>query len=90
MLLLLLIPCAIALAYCVLVTVRNGKVRDERLGIIDELYRLNCDDITHSRPYEWRRRYFHNGPSYDEMLFKFWRPVNSFFPPVWQWKPPEQ
>ena len=57
---------------------RNERVGRERQRVLDICSRLAQVDIEAHRP--WKQRYaYYDSVSYDEMLWKFWRPVKSFY-----------
>lgn len=75
--------CATVITMCVFVLIRNEKVYRERQKIITDIYAINEAEGFNRR---WRWTRYDAGPSYEEMLYKFWRPVNSFFQPVSEWR----
>lgn len=71
----------VAVLFLLFLLLRNNAVYDERSRICDAIF-------DGSGNWEWRLHIFRAGPSYDEMLWKFWRPMNSFFSPVNEWQKP--
>ena len=77
--------------FAAVVLLRNNAVYRERTRIISELFALAHADIDSGNFYgNWRREIYLTGPGYEEMVLKFWRPVDSFFPPVSEWRQDEQ
>ena len=69
----------VVMAFGIILSIRNERVLQERLKIIDMVSKqaqwiMECGIGDFNQPYD----YYHS-VSYDEMLYKFWRPVNSFY-----------
>jgi hypothetical protein len=78
-LLILLLGAASSLVFAIFMHCRNSAVYRERGRIIDEINRLNGIDIDAGRPYSPTRYRAFNEVSYDEMVWKFWIPVQNFY-----------
>ena len=84
MLLILLILLEIFIIY--IFFIRNYLVYKYRIKMIDEISKLSNQDIDNGN-YDWEWRYVRKDIiSYNEMVFKFWKPIKSFFLPVKEWK----
>lgn len=57
---------------------RNSAVHDYRIGLLDLIDTATHMDITRDRPWRWRYDAFRS-VSYNEMLYKFWRHIDSFY-----------
>lgn len=57
---------------------RNNEVFRYRREMIQYMHDLNMNDIENLRPFTWRYKLF-NDVSYEEMLWKFWKPIDSFW-----------
>ena len=64
---------------------RNERVHRERTRILARIHLLSDGDIIAGREWRWRYEAFDSGPSYDEMFYKFWRPIASFYPSDLGW-----
>lgn len=69
---------------------RNNRVHEKLTSLNWDVYHADMSDLSdqvsvHSG-ITWRRKYLQDGPSYDEMYWKFWRSVDSFYPPVTEWR----
>lgn len=71
------IACLIVLAVCSLVTVRNALVLRYRTNLLDKVSTLAESDA--DGDWEWRFETLES-VSYDEMVLKFWKPLDSFYP----------
>lgn len=73
------------MAWGTLTLFRVRRVYQERMRIIGIISQANTADIDAGRLGEWDWRYiaFNAGPTFNEMVYKFWKPVNSFFPHQW-------
>jgi hypothetical protein len=58
---------------------RNGQVYKERTKILEIIHDLSNDNIKQGKGWRWRYKLYES-VLYEEMLFKFWKPINSFFP----------
>ena len=58
--------------------IRVDSVLKERDYIIDKIQIAGIDDILHERDWHWRIEEY-NKISIDEMIWKFWIPVDSFY-----------
>ncbi len=68
--------CAILGIFAVVLWRRNDSVYDFRMALIDEIHHFNQADINAS----WKWRYTElDSVSRDEMVWKFWRPLKSFY-----------
>ena len=60
---------------------RNKSVLEYRKGIIDQVSAAASSDINRGRFGQWKWRYKAiESESYAEMAWKFWRPLDSFYP----------
>lgn len=75
----LLIAAWLALAYCVLMLIRNERVSNYRKRIIEEVSKQSKRDISRSRSWEWRYEAY-SAVSYEAMMKEWWRPLASFYP----------
>ena len=62
--------------FCLMV--RNNRVFHYRNYLIEEMFRAGRDDIAHGRDPSWRREVFYS-VSYNEMVYKFWKPLSEFY-----------
>lgn len=71
----ILVLCAI-LFNCalLLLMIRNNKVHEYRIAIINEVY---SDPGSFLFPFKHAE---YKSISYNKMMFQFWRPVDSFYP----------
>lgn len=61
-----------------LLLIRNAKVAEYRLTLIDKIHDLNVAEID-TRPYDtWRYSEF-NKVTYEQMLYHFWKPLTAFY-----------
>jgi len=78
---------AIIILACIIAALRNNAVLNERLRILDRINEINRAEIVAGKDYDgwryrefmWRYREFMNGPSHEEMVYRFWVPVTSFY-----------
>ena len=67
---------------------RNQRVYSERTRILNRVLELTRADMENGRLSGdlifWRYDIF-KSISYDRMMYTFWKPVRSFFPPVEEW-----
>lgn len=63
---------------CALLMYRNARVFQYRTELNHRISDLAQDDITSSLPWEWRYEEF-NKVDYNSMLYKFWKPFDSFY-----------
>lgn len=71
--------CIIGLLVCVLMLERNQAVFGYLMGLSDIAYRAGMRDI-HAGDSDYRRWYaaLNSGPTYNEMVWKFWIPLRKF------------
>lgn len=67
------------LLICAYLLLRNMQVFDYLNALNDLVYEQSKKDIRNNRDPSWRRKVL-NSVKYDEMLFKFWKPLESFYP----------
>lgn len=67
------------LLFSLYMLVRNFRVYDYRNNMLDSLSTSTHDDIMKGREWRWRLDDY-DSVSYDEMMFKFWRRFDSFYP----------
>lgn len=70
--------CAWGMIWCLITFRRNNQVSKYRNELIQRVGALAQDDINNGRGWEWRWRAYET-VSYDEMLRKFWKPLDSFY-----------
>lgn len=59
---------------------RNYKVANYRRDLIEKMYQASVNDIdAKTYIFAWRQEIYHS-VSYNDMLFKFWKPLDSFYP----------
>lgn len=82
-LLFILLAYVTVLAIIAILAIRNRRVYEYRSVLINKIYDRNIEDIDAGRPpssYKHRRDIY-NSVSYEEMTFKFWRKLDSFYDP---------
>lgn len=57
---------------------RTIRVAEYRRNLLNQLSDAGHDDIKNRRPWYWRFNAFEQ-VSFDEMVFKFWKPIRSFY-----------
>jgi len=58
---------------------RNAKIYKYRMKLIEQIA-LRCDeDIDNEQGWKWRWDVFES-VSYDEMMYKFWKKLDDFYP----------
>jgi hypothetical protein len=71
----------VLVAYAGISLWRNARVYRYRVALCDQVYRLNVDDIHrgifHTCDERWR---ISQSADYDEMVRKFWVPLDDFYP----------
>jgi hypothetical protein len=67
---------------------RNNLVYNELMRLLDLIKEKGDRDIESGRDWAWRYRIILTKHSYQEMFFKFWRPVKSFYADV-DWANPK-
>lgn len=67
------------LLICIYLSDRNNRVAAARHAVIDTIHSLGIKDIESGKDASARWELYEQGPSYDEMMLKFWVPVNKFF-----------
>lgn len=76
----LLALCFTGLFFCYILAYRNKKVMLLRTELNNRVYECQIGDIDKGvLDSKWRRDVFRS-VSYNEMVFKFWKPLNSFYP----------
>ena len=68
-----------ALLFTLALGKRNNLVFEYRSNVLKQITEMCDEDICNQRPWRWRLDMLET-VSYDEMLYKFWRPFSSFFP----------
>jgi hypothetical protein len=69
----------VAQGFCLLLMDRNQKVHKYRRSLLRKISDAGDVDIENNRPWEWRHDIY-DTITYDEMLYKFWRRLDSFYP----------
>lgn len=58
---------------------RNNRVLEYRMRIINKIFQKGTEDIENGQPVpRWRMEEF-DKVSYNEMVYKFWRKIDSFY-----------
>ena len=57
---------------------RNDRVHDYRQKLLGTISNCVEIDIQENRSWEWRYEIYHS-VSYDNMLYRFWKPLESFY-----------
>jgi len=71
--------CSLGMWYCAFMLVRNDKVGNYRKKIINRISKKNREEISRNLDYNgWRYDEFER-VSYYTMVFKFWKPLSSFY-----------
>ncbi len=60
---------------------RCRKVDALRCQVLQDSYRLAADDMNAGLAWEWRFEACRTGATFNEMVWKIWRPVSSFYEP---------
>jgi hypothetical protein len=76
---LLLIICLVSLVICLLFIIRNNMVGAYRHRVISKIYNEAIQAIYANRKATLNYDIL-DTVSYDSMLLKFWKPLESFFP----------
>ena len=63
----------LGLVLCILFYIRNNRVFNYRTKICNKVYSFPVND------YKWRVEIMES-VSYDEMFWKIWKPLDSFYP----------
>lgn len=79
MIVFVLIMWAAILSGCIFTLFRSNAVYNERIRVTHEIHRLGLQEINAGGNPDWRWAAYEAGPSYHQMLYKFWIPVGSFF-----------
>ncbi len=59
--------------------IRNQLVYNYRVRLLDQIHDEARKDIQAGRDWEWRHQIFEQ-VTYNQMVFKFWKPLSSFYP----------
>lgn len=65
--------------FCIYMLFRNIAVFNYRRKLLDQVSELAHIDVHQGKNWKWRLNYFES-VSYDEMMFKFYKPLGSFYP----------
>jgi len=57
---------------------RNNAVYKYRIGLLDRISKAAEEDINMGRDWRWRYDILHK-VTYQEMVWKFWKPISSFY-----------
>ena len=68
----------ILLVCSLIILARNERVSQYRARLLSQVSRAAKDDIKKDMPWKWRYDVF-DSVSYEQMLFKFWKPLKSFY-----------
>jgi len=66
---------------CMYMMVRNNKIHEYRIRLLGEIHEKGVAEINEGKmvkDIEWRLQEF-DKVTYDEMFWKFWRKVDSFY-----------
>ena len=69
----------VALAFCWWALMRVRKVFEYRSKLLNRVHAAYHADLARGREWEWRYDMFES-VSNAEMIFKLWRPIDSFYP----------
>lgn len=64
--------------FCILMLIRNEMVYKYRISLIHKIAEMGDKDIRAGKDPRWRWEYFHR-VDYDTMVYKFWKPLDSFY-----------
>jgi hypothetical protein len=70
--------CCILLFHSIFMLYRNKKVFNYKMKLLDKVSSLAQKDSLADREWKWRYEVF-TSVSYNEMLYKFWKPLDSFY-----------
>lgn len=63
--------CLLGIGFCIYMFYRNDQVAAYRQAIIDRVFSFS--------DYKWRNDVY-KSVSYNDMVYKFWKPLDSFYP----------
>lgn len=66
------------MAFCLFMIHRNYEVHRYSRNLLGLIDRASEQDIARHREFKWRFKAF-DSVSYDEMVMKFWKPLDSFY-----------
>lgn len=66
------------LCLSLIMLIRNDQVHEYQIKMLHEASKKAKEDIKANRDWRWRYEEFEK-VSYDEMVYKFWKPLNSFY-----------
>ncbi len=69
----------IVILVALLVMLRNSLVYRYRTTLIAQMHERSMADIHAGRDPWWRHKVY-DQVSYNQMMFKFWKPLKSFYP----------
>lgn len=75
----MLVICIGVLFLCAIWLYHIRAVYRYRLKTLDQVSVQTKADVANQRPWEWRYDVFEQ-VSFDDMVWKFWRPFESFYP----------
>lgn len=79
----LMIICLMTMVLSIIILIRNDMVFKYQQRLLEEVSRLAADEINGGIYGHWRRYYeWLDSVSYDEMVIKFWKPLDSFYGPM--------
>ena len=68
----------IAFGFPIFLVLRDKRVYNYRMKLLSIIHDRSKIDIQENRPWKWRYEAY-NSVSYDNMLFRFWKPLESFY-----------
>lgn len=68
-----------AFCACYLVLWRSQRVGDYRRRLYMEIFAISLREIENGVDYTWRWRVM-DTVSFNQMVYKFWKPLDSFYP----------
>ena len=68
----------VILICCAYLLYRNQKIYSYRVELLRKISERATEDITNNIDWHWRYDTFES-VSYDEMIYKFWKPLDSFY-----------
>ena len=81
----------VVIVAAMLVAIRISLVSREKVQILSEMSEISTKEIRNGEYENWKWRLdVYASVSFEEMALKFWKPVDSFYPPVSEWQKPNQ
>lgn len=64
--------------FCIFILIRNQKVYQYKIKIVEFVYEKSIEDANKGKESQWRWEKL-DEVSYHEMMYKFWKPLDSFY-----------